>query len=125
MKTLSPAAAVLVRLMGELPRGPRRDSAFALWLTVRIAEDCYLVPPLPEKAVRRRVAALGDRISRLSLAAPLRRALTSAVSELGEPSPEQATLALRQLIAPTRDVLGKEAGDALATGLSRFLHGRP
>lgn len=120
MKTLSPAASVLIRLMGELPRGPRRDSAFALWLTVRVAEDCYLVPPLPEKAVRRRVIALGDRLSRLSLAAPLRRALASAVAELGEPSPERATLALRQLVAPTRDVLGKEAGEALASVFSRF-----
>ena len=119
MKSLSPAASVLVKLMGELPRGPRRDSAFALWLTVRVAEDCYLVPPLPEKAVRRRVAALGDRLSRLSLAAPLRRALVSAVAELGEPHPERATLALRQLIAPTRDVLGREAGEALSLAANR------
>lgn len=119
MKALSPAAAVLVGLMGELPRGPRRDSAFALWLTVRVAEDLFLVPPLPEKAVRRRVAALGERLSRLSLAAPLRRALASALVELGEPTPERASLALRQLIAPTRDILGKEAGEALSMAANR------
>jgi len=119
VKALSSAASVLVKLMSELPRGPRRDSAFALWLTVRVAEDVYLVPPLPEKAVRRRVEALGDRLSRLSLAASLRRALAGALAELGEPSPERATLALRQLIAPARDILGKEAGDALSMAASR------
>jgi hypothetical protein len=119
MSALSPAALVLVKLMDELPRGPRRDSAFALWLTVRVVEDLYLVPPLPDKAVRRRVASLGERLSRLSLAAPLRRALGSAIAELGEPSPERATLALRQLIAPTRDILGKEAGEALSIAANR------
>lgn len=119
MKALSPAASALVRLMSELPRGPRRDSAFALWLTVRVAEDLYLVPPLPDQAVRRRVTALGERLTRLSLAAPLRRALASALAELGEPSPERVSLALRQLIAPTRDVLGKEAGDALGLAANR------
>jgi hypothetical protein len=86
---------------------------------VRVAEDVCLVPPLPDKAVRRRVAALGERLARLSLAAPLRRALASALAELGEPSPERATLALRQLIAPTRDVLGREAGDALGLAVNR------
>lgn len=119
MKARSPAASVLVKLMSELPRGPRRDSAFALWLTVRVAEDFYLVPSLPDQAVRRRVTALGDRLSRLSLGAPLRRALASALAELGEPSPERATQALRQLIAPTRDVLGREAGEALAAAATR------
>ena len=105
--------------MGELPRGPRRDSAFALWLLVRVAEDMYLVPPLPDRAVRRRVEALADRLSRLSLAAPLRRALSGALVELAEPGPERATVALRQLIAPSRDILGKEAGDALSMAATR------
>ncbi len=119
MKALSPAAVVLVRLMGEFPRGPRRDSAFALWLTLRVAEDLYLAPPLPDQAVRRRVAALGERLSRLSLAAPLRRALASALVQLSEPSPERATLALRQLVAPSRDILGKEAAEALTMAANR------
>jgi hypothetical protein len=119
VKVLSPAASILVRLMSELPRGPRRDSAFAVWLTVRVAEDFHLIPPLPEKAVRRRVAALGERLSRLSLAAPLRRALASALVELSEPTPERGSLALRQLIAPTRDILGKEAGEAVSIAANR------
>src|SRR6185503_1052501 len=32
MSLLSPAGMALVKLMGDMPRGPRRDGAFALWL---------------------------------------------------------------------------------------------
>lgn len=113
MSALSPTAAGLVKLMGELPRGPRRDGAFALWLTVRVAEDLFLTPPLPERAMRRRVQALAQRLSTLTIPAPLRRALGSAIAQLSTPSPEQAGLVLRQLVAPARDVLGKAAGEAI------------
>ncbi len=116
---LSPSAATLVKLTSELPRGPRRDGAFALWLTLRVAEDLFLVPPLPERGVRRRIAALDQRLSRMAISAPLRRALTAAIAHLATPGPEQATLALQQLVAPARDVLGKEAGEALALAASR------
>jgi hypothetical protein len=111
---LSPAAATLVRIMGELPRGPKRDGAFALWLTLRVAEDQFLTPPLPERGVRRRVAALEERLARLAVTAPLRRALAAAVAELNHPGPDRARLVLQQLVAPARELLGKEAGEALA-----------
>jgi hypothetical protein len=114
MSALSPAAKVLVKLMGELPRGPRRDGAFALWLTLRVAEDHLLVPPLPERATRRRLAALEQRLSTLVISAPLRRALIAAITQLADPAPEQAVLVLQQLAAPARDVLGKPAGEAMA-----------
>ncbi len=119
MSALSPAAASLVKLMAELPRGPKRDGAFALWLTVRVAEDLLLVPPLPERAVRRRVAALEERLSALVISAPLRRALTAALAQLATPGPEQASLVLQQLAAPARDVLGRQVGDALSVAARR------
>ncbi|HLB54209.1 MAG TPA: hypothetical protein VJK71_03820 [Gemmatimonadales bacterium] len=111
----------LVKLMAELPRGPRRDGAFALWLTVRVAEDLLLVPPIPERAVRRRVAALEHRLSSLVLPAPLRRALVAALTELGggEAGRERAALVLQQLIAPAREVLGADAGEALVGAAKR------
>ena len=113
MSVLSSSGLVLVKLMGEMPRGPRREGVFALWLTLRVAEDAFLLPPPPERAMRRRVAALEQRFSSLTLPAPLRRALGAALAELREPRREQAALVLQQLIAPSRDVLGSEAGDAL------------
>ena len=82
MTLLSPAGAALVRVMGEMPRGPKREGVFALWLTLRVAEDLLLLPPPPERGTRRRVAALEQRLSSLSLPAPLRRALVSALAEL-------------------------------------------
>lgn len=114
MSLLTPAGAMLVRLMGEIPRGPKREGVFALWLTLRVAEDVLLVPPPPERAMRRRVAALEQRLSSLSVPAPLRRALGAALGALGEPRREEAALVLQQLVAPAREVLGPEAGDAIA-----------
>jgi hypothetical protein len=113
MSLLSPSGAILVRLMGEMPRGPRREGLFALWLTLRIAEDSFLQPPPPERAARRRVALLEQRLSSLILPAPLRRALPAVLSELREPGLEHATLALQQLITPAREALGAEAGEAV------------
>jgi hypothetical protein len=114
MSVLSPAGATLVKLMGEMPRGPRREGLFALWLTLRITEDLLLVPPQPERAVKRRVAALEQRLSSLSLPAPLRRALVSALSTLVEAGREQASLVLQQLVAPARETLGADVGEAVS-----------
>lgn len=113
MSGSTPAALALIKLMGELPRGPRREGVFALWLTLRVAEDMRLTPPPPERGARRRVAALEQRLSSLSLPAPLRRALVSAMAELKDPSPDSASRALLLLVAPARDAVGAEAGEVL------------
>jgi len=113
MSVLSSSGIVLVKLMEDMPRGPKREGVFALWLTLRVAEDAFLLPPPPERAMRRRVAALEQRFSSLTLPAPLRRALGAALAELKEPRREQAALVLQQLVAPAREVLGAEAGEVL------------
>ncbi len=110
----TPAGSALVRMMNEAPRGPRREGLFALWLTLRVAEDLLLVPPHPERAMRRRVAALEQRLSSLTLPEPLRRALAAAIAELKSPVREQAALVLQQLVPPARETIGVEAGEALA-----------
>jgi hypothetical protein len=114
MSLLSPAGTALVRLMGDLPRGPRREGVFALWLTLRVAEDLLLVPPPPERASKRRVAALEQRLSSLSFPAPLRRALVATLTELKEARRDRVAQALLLLVAPARDTLGPEASEILA-----------
>ena len=114
MSLLTPAGMALVRVMGETPRGPRREGVFALWLLLRVAEDLLLLPPPPERGTRRRVAALEQRLSSLSLPAPLRRALVSALSELKEPRRERVGQVLLLLVAPAREALGTEASDVMA-----------
>lgn len=114
MSLLSPGGAALVKLMGETPRGPRREGVFALWLTLRLAEDLLLSPPQPERAVKRRVTALERRLSSLSLPAPLRRALVGAMAELNEPKREKAGQVLQLLVAPAREALGPEAAEVLS-----------
>lgn len=114
MSLLSPAGVALVRLMGEMPRGPRREGVFALWLTVRVAEDLLLLPPPPERGTKRRVAALEQRFSSLSLPAPLRRALVAALAELKEPRRDRVGQVLMLLVAPARETLGAEASEILA-----------
>ena len=113
MSLLSAPDAALVKLMGEMPRGPRREGLFALWLLLRVAQDVFLIPAPAERSLRRRVAALDQRLSSLSLPAPLRRALAAALAELKEPGRAQAALALHQLVAPAREVLGAEAAEAI------------
>src|SRR5687768_916469 len=80
-----PAATALLELLPRTGRGPRRDGIFALWLTVRVARDLRTGSPGLERAHRRRVAALAQRLSSLALPAPLRRALTAALADLQDP----------------------------------------
>jgi len=114
MSLLSPAGVALVKLMGEMPRGPKREGVFALWLTLRVAEDLLLLPPPPDRGSRRRVAALEQRFSSLSLPSPLRRALVSALAELKEPRRDRVGQVLLLLVAPAREALGAEASEILA-----------
>lgn len=109
-----PAAVALAELLPRTARGPRREGVFALWLTVRVALDMSLAPPLPDRAQRRRVSALERRLATLTLPAPLRRAVTAALTQLHEATPECAAMALGQLVAPAREALGGEAGEAIA-----------
>jgi hypothetical protein len=108
-----PAASALVALLPQTGRGPRREGIFALWLTLRVAQDLVREPP-PERAYRRRVLALEHRLSSLTLPPPLRRALAAAISQLRDARSETAVQVLSQLVAPARETGGAEAGDAMA-----------
>jgi len=114
MSLLSPTGMALVRVMGEMPRGPKREGVFALWLLLRVAEDLLLLPPPPERGSRRRVAALEQRLSSLTLPGPLRRALVAALAELKEPRRERVGQVFLLLVAPAREALGAEASDVMA-----------
>jgi hypothetical protein len=112
--TWDPAATALLALLPQVGRGPRRGGIFALWLTLRVAQDLLLEPPPPERAQRRRVQALERRLSSLTMPPPLRRALSAATSQLRDPSPDTAAQVLSQLVAPARETGGAEAGEAIA-----------
>ena len=114
MSGWDPAATALLSLMPQVGRGPKRGGIFALWLTVRVAQDLLLDPQPAERAQRRRVQALERRLSSLTMPPPLRRALSAAVSQLREVRPESAAQVLSQLVAPARETGGAEAGEAVA-----------
>lgn len=109
-----PAATALLVVLPLTGRGPRREGIFALWLTVRVAQDLLRDPPPADRAHRRRLQALEHRLSSLTIPPPLRRALAAAISQLKEARPETAAQVLSQLVAPARETGGPEAGDALA-----------
>lgn len=109
-----PASAELVRLLARTARGPRREGIYALWLTVRVAQDLLASPAIAERAHRRRVQALEHRLATLTLPPQLRRALAAALFHLRNPRPETAPDVLAQLAAPARDGAGPEAGDVLS-----------
>ena len=119
MNGWDPAATALLRLLPQTARGPKRGGIFALWLTVRVAQDLLIDPPLAERAHRRRVQALEQRLSSLSMPPPLRRALAAAVSQLRDMRADTAAQVLSQLVAPARDTSGAEAGEAVALAARR------
>jgi hypothetical protein len=113
MSGWDPAASALLQLLPQTGRGPRREGIFALWLTVRVAQDLARDPPA-ERAHRRRLQALEHRLSSLTLPPPLRRALAAAISQLRDARPETAVQVLSQLVAPARESGGAEAGEAVS-----------
>jgi hypothetical protein len=114
IRATTPAEERLIGLVAESDRGPKRDGLFALWLVVRLAEG--LLPPLPlsGKNHRRRLQALEARLGGLALPGPLKRAFAAARQHLEPATPAAAALVLSQLVAPAREVLGPEAGEAVA-----------
>jgi hypothetical protein len=110
----TPVEDRLVGLLAATARGPKRDGLYALWLTVRTAEA--LLPPAPVSAKnhRRRLQTLEHRLGSLALAAPLKRALVAARQHLEPATAGAAALVLSQLVTPAGEVLGLEAGDAVA-----------
>ncbi len=103
-----------IDLLAAAPRGPRRDGIFATWLTTRVALDLRLDPPLPTRLVKRRIDALERRLSSLTLPPPLKRALPGALNLMRDAEERAPSLALQQLIAPVRDVLGPDVADVLS-----------
>lgn len=113
----------LLKLQERLERGPKREGAFALWLTVRVALDLGGRAGAPEKGDRRRVVLLGKRLAPLTVPRPLARGLAASLSHLEDATPTAARIALAQLIAPARDALGAEAAEAVADA-ARIIHER-
>jgi hypothetical protein len=113
VSAVTASEARLVSLIAAAERGPRRDGLYALWLVVRSAEA--LLPPdqVSLRNHRRRLQALESRLGALALPAPLKRALIAARTQLEPGTPAAAALALAQLVAPTRDVLGAETADCV------------
>lgn len=122
MTDWSPPLMSLLALQRDFERGPKREGAFALWLTVRTAIDVGLNPEPPDKADRRRVALLGQRLAPLAVPRPLSRGLLAALGYLEDGTAAGARVALAQLVAPARDALGPDAAEAVAQA-ARLIHG--
>ncbi len=95
-------------------RGPKRNGLFALWLFLRQCDGRLPPGELSEPADRARLERLEKRLSSLSLPAPIRRALPGSVRELKDGGTDGIAVALHQLVAPTREALGRGAADAVA-----------
>jgi hypothetical protein len=114
MNGWDPATTSLLSLLTKTGRGPKQGGLFALWLTLRVAQDLLLEDPLLDRAQRRRVQALERRLSSLTMPPPLRRALVAAVVQLRDLQVDTVPQILSQLIAPARETEGAEAAEAVA-----------
>lgn len=112
--TLAPAEERLLEALAQSARGPKRNGVFAVWMLVRMCSGVLPPDELSPRVHRRRLQALERRLMSLSVPAPLKRALTSAVRELGERSCAAAGIALQRLVAPARETLGSEVGEVIA-----------
>ncbi len=110
----APTEQHLIENLQVAARGTQRNGLFALWLFVHFCDG--MLPPqrMSDRAGRRRLDGLKRRISSLSLAPPLRRALSGSIRELEPGTAAAAALVLRQLVAPVRDVLGTETAEAVS-----------
>jgi hypothetical protein len=117
-----PATTALLRLLSQTNRGPKRGGLFALWLTLRVAQDLLLDAPALDRAHRRRVQALERRLSSLAMPPPLRRALAAAVGQLRDPRADTVPQILSQLVAPARETEGAEAAEAVALAVRQARH---
>ncbi|MEI2720415.1 MAG: hypothetical protein V9E87_09745 [Gemmatimonadales bacterium] len=117
MSDWTPSLLALLELQQRLERGPKREGAFALWLTARVALDLGLSGAPADKGARRRVVLLAQRLAPLTVPRPLARGLAAALGHLEDATPAAARVALAQLVAPARDALGTEAAEAVAQAL--------
>ena len=108
-----PGELALLGQVRHTARGPRRGGLYALWLTVRVAMNLCATPAPSDRSRKRHLAALERRLSSLPMPPPLRRALEASFRQLEEGTPEAASIALRQLVAPAEDGAGPEAGRAV------------
>jgi len=110
---LADAEVRLLEALSGAARGPRQNGTFAVWLLVRYCDGLLPPTPLSDRIAQRRFEQLERRLTSLSLPAPLRRGVSGALRELRDEGPRRVSLALHQLVAPTRDTLGAPAADAL------------
>ncbi|MEO5825264.1 MAG: hypothetical protein ABIR59_05200 [Gemmatimonadales bacterium] len=113
----------LLEMQQRLERGPKREGAFALWLTTRVALDTAAGSTDGEKALRRRVVLLRQRLQALVIPRPLERGLRTALAHLEEGTATASRIALTQLVAPSREALGQYAADAVASA-AKLVHER-
>lgn len=104
----------LVTAMTVAARGPRQNGVFALWLTVRLCDGLVPPPVLKDRDQRDRLAHARRRVAGLSVPAPLRRALAGAYKELEIRGAASVPVALQQLVAPAREALGPDSGEAMS-----------
>jgi hypothetical protein len=112
----------LTDALAAAERGPDRNGIFALWLFTRVAEAVLPTDPVSTRAHRRRVELLQRRLSSVSMAPPLRRALSGALRVVADGTPRTSALALQQLVAPARETVGAVAADALALAATHAGH---
>jgi hypothetical protein len=104
----------LIESLATSARGPKRNGTYAVWLFVRTCSGLLPPDPLTERGYRGRLAGMEQRLRILSLPSPLRRALAGGLRELSQGTVHAAAIALQQLIAPARESVGVDVGDALA-----------
>jgi hypothetical protein len=105
-------------LLARAARGPQRNGLFAVWLLLRVTSDLIPQEGGPDRAHRRRVQAMEQRLRSLTLPLALRSSLDRATEILATGSADGALTALREIHQPVREALGPRAADVIREALS-------
>ncbi len=107
---------LIAQLQNEV-RGPTRNGIFALWLFLRVCDGILAPHPLSNRARKRRLEAVEQRLSSLSLQPLLRKTLLGTLGELSSATKDSVVTSLQILTIPARDSLGTGVAEAVALAL--------
>ena len=104
-------------LLARAARGPQRNGLFAVWLLLRVTADLLPSEGVPDRAHRRRVQAMEQRLRSLTLPTALRISLARATEILTQGPVNGSVTALREIQQSVRETLGPRAADVIRDAL--------
>ncbi len=107
----------MIDLLASSSRGPRRNGVYCLWLFLRACGELDSRDAASAKA-HRKLNALKGRLRSLSLPPGFKKAIAGALQTLETPTIGSAGATLSQLVVPSLETIGKDAGSVVRQAMT-------